>query len=89
MQICDFKTLDLKDNETKTDSPFECKKDCKEIFVYKNTWKVHMLEEHMDAIKILLKIHSRFLQPALDNQSCICQTRHLDINRFLDNYQDL
>ena len=77
------KILKYKETETQTDSPFKCGKLCDEIFDDKNAWKIHMLKEHLDSVKILSKRHSRFLWEAMEYKSFICQTRDPDILRFL------
>ena len=89
LQTCPIKTPEAIQIETQTDSPCECMKYCGETFENKNEWKIHMLKEHMDDIKIFSKRHSRFLQQALENKSFICQTRDPDIIRFLDTFKEL
>ena len=85
------KNQEYKESETRTDSPFSCGNYCEteEVFDNKHAWKMHMLKEHLDSMKVLARRHSRFLQEALEYKSPTSQTRDPDILRFLETYQEL
>ena len=91
VQTLEDKNHESKETETQTDSPFSCGKHCEteEVFDNKHAWKMHMLKEHLDSMKVLARRHSRFLQEALEYKSAISQTRDPDILRFLETYQEL
>ena len=89
IELKEDKKQEYTESETQTDSPFQCGKFCEEIFDDKNAWKMHMLKEHLDSVKIISKRHSRFLWEALEYKSYISQTRDPDILRFLETYQEL
>ena len=75
LQTCPIKKPEAIKSKTQTDSPCDCMKYCGETFENKIEWKIHMLKEHMDDIKILSNRHSRFLQQALENK----RSRHYQI----------
>ena len=52
---------EYKETETQSNSPFKRGKSCEEIFDNKKSWKMHMLKDHLDSVKVLARRHSRFL----------------------------
>ena len=68
--------IETSENSTQTDSPFSCGNYCEteEVFDNKHAWKMHMLKEHLDSMKVLPRRHSRFLQEALEYKSPTSQT---------------
>ena len=78
-----------RDNETQTDSPFECSKYCGEIFADKPAWKMHMMKEHLGDMKVMSRRHSGFLFQALEQKSLKELSRDPDVLRFLETYQEL
>ena len=75
--------------ETQTNSPFECSKYCGEIFPDKAAWKIHMMKDHKEDLKIMSRRHSGFLYQALEQKSITKLSRDPDVLRFLETYQEL
>ena len=60
---------EYKETENPTDSPFKCRKYCKEIIDDKSSFKRHMLKEYLYSVKILSRRHFSILQEALEYMS--------------------
>ena len=53
VQTSDEYKQESRESETKTDSPFKCSKNCGEIFPEKAAWKIHMMNDHLENVKIM------------------------------------